>query len=90
MNEKLLERKLVDGVKKKKGLAIKFQSFYEINFPDRLILMPGGLTRWAELKTTGKKLTPGQQIRKEQLEKLGFRVDVIDDQVTLKKFLDEL
>jgi hypothetical protein len=90
MNEKVIEKKLVREIKIRGGKAIKFQSFYETKFPDRLILMPGGIARWAECKTSGKKLDPGQQIRKKELESLGFKVDVIDDEITLQKFLNDL
>lgn len=90
MNEKTLERKLVVEVRKKKGRAVKFPPFFESHFPDRLILMPGGKASWAETKTTGEKLSQGQLIRKAELEQLGFKVYVIDDNESLKNCLDDL
>ena len=72
MNEKLLERKLREAIKKLGGKALKFSSPYETGYPDRLILMPGGRTYWAELKTTGKKPTEKQLLRQLELRSLGL------------------
>ena len=61
MNEKLIERKLREGVKALGGLALKFSSPYHRGVPDRIVLMPGGRMYFVELKTTGKKPTLLQQ-----------------------------
>ena len=58
--------------------------------PDRLILLPGGLTAFAELKASGKRLRPLQLRRKRQLEALGFRVYVIDHPDQIGGVLDEI
>lgn len=55
MNEKLLERKLREEVKKLGGIALKFTSPFYTGMPDRIILMPGAKTRFVELKSPGKK-----------------------------------
>jgi hypothetical protein len=90
MNEKLIERKLREGVKKRGGLAVKFTSPFFTGMPDRFILTPGGRIRFAELKSTGKQLSERQEVVKKQLEDLGFSVAVIDDQKTLDEFLKSL
>ena len=90
MNEKLLERKLREAIKKLGGKALKFSSPYETGYPDRLILMPGGRTYWAELKTTGKKPTEKQLLRQLELRSLGFVSEVIDSIGTLNNFLMRL
>lgn len=69
------------------GKAIKFSSPYETGYPDRLILLPGGRTFWAELKTTRKTPTEKQLLRQRELRKLGFVSEVIDSEETLKNFL---
>ena len=46
--------------------------------PDRIVLLPGGKMGFVELKAPGQKLRPLQRRRREQLERLGFRVFVID------------
>lgn len=90
MNEKLLEKKLREAIRKLGGRAIKFSSPYETGYPDRLILMPKGRVYWAELKTTGKKPTEKQLLRQSELRSLGFISEVIDSEETLKNFLTRL
>lgn len=87
MNEKLIEKKLREAVRKLGGKALKFSSPYETGYPDRLILMPGGRTYWAELKTTGKKATPKQLLRQAELRELGYIAEIINSEETLKNFL---
>lgn len=90
MNEKLIEKKLREAVRKMGGKALKFSSPYESGYPDRLILMPGGRVFWVELKTTGKKPTAKQLLRQTELRKLGFVSEVIDSEEGLKKFITDI
>ena len=55
--EKVIERKLRDGVKKLGGGAqcLKFESPGTSGVPDRMILLPGGHTVFVELKQVGKR-----------------------------------
>lgn len=88
MNEKLLEKKLREQVKKLGGLALKIYSAWFTGLPDRLILMPGGKLWFVELKSEGKKPTPRQTVVIGILLKLGFTVFVIDTQILLDEFLN--
>ena len=90
MREKSIESKLAAEVRKHGGLAPKFVSPGLDGVPDRLILLPGGKAAFAELKAPGKTLRPLQAVRKRQLEKLGFRVFVIDNTEQIGGVLDEL
>jgi len=90
MNEKLIERKLREAVKKMGGVALKFESSYHTGMPDRIVLMPGGHVSFAEIKTTGKKPTPLQAIQIARLKALGFKTEVIDSQEGLDQFLKEI
>jgi len=87
MNEKLLEKKLREEVKKLGGLALKFSSSTYTGMPDRIVLMPGGKTYWVELKTTGKNLKANQKGRVKILEKLGQEVYVVCTEEQLLSFL---
>jgi len=73
--ERGVERRLVPGMD---------------GMPDRLILLPGGMMAFAELKAPGKKPRPLQLLRKRQLEALGFRVYVIDHPDHIGGVLDEI
>ncbi len=90
MNEKLIERKLREGVRRKGGIALKLYSAYHTGLPDRLVLMPEGKARFAEIKTTGKKPTPLQEKAIAELRAMGFKAEVIDTQEELDRFIDEL
>lgn len=90
MNEKLIEKKLRENVKKLGGMAIKFFVLSFTGFPDRIVLMPGARVWFAEIKSTGKHPSKRQLIVFAMLEKLGFSVDVIDDQQSLTNFLNKL
>jgi hypothetical protein len=90
MNEKLLERKLVSECRKLGCKAVKFSSFYETGYPDRLILIPGGYAWWREIKTTGQKPSGLQHIKIKLLQDMGFNTGVIDSQESLDKTIKDL
>lgn len=90
MREKVIEDKLKKAVKEKGGLCLKFVSPGFDGVPDRIILMPGGIMAFAELKAPGKKLRPLQERRKRQLEALGFLVFCIDNTECIGGVLDEI
>ena len=90
MRESQIEKHLVQTVKKIGGLAPKFVSPGWDGVPDRLVLLPDGHMAFVELKAQGKKPRPLQVKRKRQLEKLGFRVYVIDGQEQIGGVLDEI
>lgn len=77
-SEKVLERKLCTEVKSLGGWAVKLLSGLVTGLPDRLILLPGGVVAFVEVKTTGKKVTKLQGLIHARLRCLGFRVEVID------------
>lgn len=90
MNEKLIEKKIREGVKKLGGQAIKLVSPSFTGLPDRLVLMPGGRTWFVEIKSTGKKPSPRQKVVIEWLRKLGFTVFIIDTQEGIDNFFNEI
>ena len=90
MTEKLIDDKLVRGVKELGGIALKLICLSFTGLPDRTCLLPGGIVVFAELKTTGKGLSPRQKIVIPQLRKLGFTVYVIDDQAGLDTFFNDI
>lgn len=90
MNEKTIEQKLVQAVKKLGGLAPKFVSPGLDGVPDRLVLLPGAKIAFIELKARGKPLRPLQVRRKRQLETLGFSVYRIDGPEQIGGILDEI
>ena len=90
MQEKTIEKKLREEVRKLGGYAIKFFCQTFTGLPDRIILMPGGRIWFAEIKTTGKKPTARQHLVHEMLRKMSFSVHVVDDQPGLDSLLNEI
>lgn len=87
MREKETEHKLVKAVKASGGIAPKLVSPGFDGMPDRLILLPGGVMAFAELKAPGKKPRPLQLARHRLLRNLGFKVYIIDDPEQITKML---
>lgn len=85
-SEKVLEARLVQGVKQRGGLSVKLTSQFHKGLPDRLVLLPFRTVCFVELKSTGKTRTRLQELAGEQLEALGFRVFVIDSSEQLYDF----
>ena len=90
MKETEIEKKLVRKVKAKGGIAPKFVSPGYAGMPDRLVLLPGGVFAFAELKAPGMKPRPLQVARHRMLRDLGFKVYVIDGTQQIEEVLNGL
>lgn len=89
-SEKLVERKLVEGVKACGGMCIKMLCDQLIGLPDRLCLFPGHKIVFVELKTTGRKPSRIQIFMHNKLKALGFRVEVIDTIEKVNNFISSM
>lgn len=87
MQESAVEKYLVDQVKKRGGWALKFISPGVAGVPDRIVLLPGGRIFFAELKIPGAKARPLQLAVHRQLQKLGFKVYVIDSKEQVREVI---
>jgi len=90
MQEKTIEKALIDAVKQHHGLCLKWVSPAFAGVPDRIILLPHSRIAFAELKAPGKKMRPLQQRRKAQLEQLGFKVYCIDSISMIEGVIHEI
>ena len=90
MREKQIEQKLVKAVRNAGGLCPKFVSPGLAGMPDRLILLPGRRLAFVEVKAPGEKPRKIQQKRRHELEALGFRVYVLDDETKIGGIIDEI
>lgn len=89
-SEKVIEKRLNAEVKSLGGWSLKLLCQFVTGLPDRLVLLPGGVIFFAEIKSTGKKPTPVQLLVHEKLRRLGFTVYVIDSLEQLNKILNNL
>ena len=87
MSERSLERYLAERVTELGGLCMKYHNPSHIGFPDRICILPGGITKWVELKSTGRTARPIQQIRIDQLERLGHYARVCDSREAIEEVL---
>lgn len=85
--EKTVETYLRDQVRRRGGLALKLVCPGWTGVPDRLILMPGGRTYFAETKDLGKKPWPRQNYVHEVLRRLGFLVFVPDSKTSVDEMM---
>ena len=90
MNEKKIEQKLRDEVKRRGGLALKFVSPGFVGVPDRIVLMPDGNVGFVEVKAPGEVPRAIQVSRHKQLAMLGFKVYVLDDVDKIEEIIKEI
>lgn len=90
MMEKKIEARLTSEVKKCGGLSIKLVSPSMTGLPDRLLLLPGGMMGFVEVKQTRERPRPVQTKRIKQLQDLGFTALVLDDIEDIGKVIDEI
>ncbi|MCC8124333.1 MAG: VRR-NUC domain-containing protein [Akkermansia sp.] len=90
MREKVIEKKLVDEVRRRGGICPKFVSTGFDGMPDRIVMMPGGNCGFVEVKAPGKKPRALQESRHRKLEALGFLVFVLDDPAQIGGVVDEI
>ncbi|MDE1468887.1 VRR-NUC domain-containing protein [Eubacterium limosum] len=90
MREKEIEQKLVKAVKDMGGIALKFISPAFDGMPDRLVLLPKGRLAFVEVKAPNKEPRPLQITRHEMLQRLGFKVYILDNKEQIGGILDEI
>ena len=90
MNEKKIEQKLRDEVKRRGGLALKFVSPGFAGVPDRLVLMPDGNVGFVEVKAPDEVPRAIQVSVHKRLKRLGFKVFVLDNIESITHVIDEI
>lgn len=87
MKESEIEKHLREQVKAAGGRAYKFVSPGNNGVPDRIVLLPGGVLAFVELKAPGKKPTDLQLAQQNKIAKLGFKVYVMDSKEKVDEFI---
>ncbi|MBR1760908.1 MAG: VRR-NUC domain-containing protein [Schwartzia sp.] len=90
MLEKQIERRLVEGVKKRGGLCYKFVSPGHPGVPDRIVIKPDGKVIFVELKTDTGRLSKLQNYTIRELREHGADVRVIWGLDGVSKLLEEV
>ena len=89
-SEKWLERELCRRVKELGGVALKYSSATRTGYPDRVCLLPEGVTVWVELKSKGKHPTALQSMRIADMRALGSAVHVVDSVEKLERAVGDM
>lgn len=89
VSEKPLERYLTERVKELGGVALKYSNPGAVGYPDRVCLLPGGMTLWVELKSRGEELRKIQRIRIMQMRQLGHQVGVCKSREEIDRLLEQ-
>ena len=88
--EKDVEGYLTRQVERLGGRCLKFIPDVDNGMPDRIVLLPGGITVWVELKNgEGETARRLQQMQHAKLRKLGQRVEVIQTKEAVDRLLLE-
>lgn len=74
-----------DRLEKLGCMVLKFTSPGNAGVPDRLVLVPGGIVWFVELKRDNGKLRPLQAIWKERIESMGGNYRLIRNEEDINK-----
>lgn len=90
LSEKQIESKFRDRVENLGGLCIKMIPAIQSGLPDRLVILPGAIVEFVELKKVkdGKptELRPVQRNVRTKLNAMGVKVWVVYDAETMDEF----
>jgi hypothetical protein len=79
------------GLAKQHGcILLKLSPFGMAGIPDRILLAPGGRLMFIEFKAPGRYLKPLQRWWREELTRMGFRVEICRATVEFHALLDSL
>lgn len=90
MRERDIETVLVSEVRKHGGRAYKFVSPGNDGVPDRLVVMPGGVVIFVELKSDTGRLSMQQKVQLKRLEEMGQWVEIVKGPAGLCEFFLKL
>ena len=75
--ERDIERHLVRRVAERGGVAYKWVSPGRVGVADRIVMLPGGVVWFVELKTAKGRLSPWQKVFAADMRRMGMNYIVI-------------
>jgi hypothetical protein len=89
MRERDVEQYLREQVKNAGGRAYKWVSPGNAGVPDRIVLFPGDVTVFVEVKAQGEKPTKLQLAQGNKIRRTGHTVLVIDSKQGVDEFIQQ-
>ena len=89
MLEKHIEAYLVKRIKALDGTAYKFKSTVA-GVSDRIVLLPGGVIYFVELKSETGKLSPMQHVFAAEMARLGQKYIVLNSKDSVDDYIKKL
>ena len=90
MRERDIEKRLGSRIRQMGGLYYKFTSPGNAGVPDRLIVMPGGVIWFVELKADSGRVAPVQEYQIKLLQDRGANACVVRGAAGVEEFLRKL
>lgn len=87
MREKDIEARLKKKAERLNCIVQKLTTF-ETGWPDRIVILPTGLTAFVELKTKRGVLSPRQRLVREEIKKQGAPYFIVNDLASEGLFLN--
>lgn len=88
LDESKVDKYLARIVRKAGGVSLKFVSPGKAGVPDRIVVLPGGLVWFVELKAPRKKPRALQRAVMRKMRGLGCHVSTIDNTKTARAFVE--
>lgn len=90
MRERDIEQRLVREIRKMGGEAFKWTSPGNDGVPDRIVMLPGGILIFVELKADNGRLSSVQKVQIRRIQRLGQDVEVVQGMDGLEEFLQRV
>ena len=87
LREVRVERALREAAKNAGGIAMKFVSPGLFGAPDRIVVLPGGLVCFVEVKAPGERPRPSQRYVLRRLYLLGAHTATVDNERTARRLV---
>lgn len=88
MREKDIERHLRLKVEKLGGLCYKWVSPSNAGVPDRIIMLPGGITAFVEVKSPVGVLSMQQRVKINKMKELGQKVYILNSMNKIDELIE--
>lgn len=88
--EREIEKKFKHAMESLGCIVLKFTSPQNAGVPDRIVLIPGGIALFAEIKQSSGRLTPLQQVWRERLHTQKCLYALVNSEAAVKDLAERV